>query len=311
MAQIKSGSNGDQIANAIPHLKGLSQNTPTLPPWSNNTTAPTPANDSEISKAIDALVAAEANILRDLKAYATAIQSEAGVASPKSLENQKACRIFVANLPKNHSKEGLRNLFHQALSQVRPGYPVQDVVKEIYLNNTKRLAFVEFTTTEECQAAVRLDGLVYNDKVLRLRKPENTNNLFYNPYGIQKTFPLDMDQLDCVSTQDAGGNKLYCSGFPPHFTEVDIKKLLSLFGKLQYLYAVKVSNRTQILQNNVNKDTVDSQIEEKCGEGPLSCFFKYAKSVLVSDALVSLNKFKFPTCSAKLTARWVMVLPSV
>jgi len=114
-----------------------------------------------------------------------------------------------------------------------PGLPVVSVT--IYRD--KAYAFIELRSSEEANIGMSFDGITLHGKTLRVRRPKD-----YQPPSVQDV--LDSTSMvgnnSSVSTNVADSpHKIFIGGLPPHLTDHDVKKLLSMFGQLKSFNLVR------------------------------------------------------------------------
>ena len=137
--------------------------------------------------------------------------------------------------------------FSRALAAVEgavadaPGEPVLNV----YLNQEKKFAFIEFRSVEECSNALALDGVLMESAPLRVRRPNDYNAGAAVGLGPSQPSPeLNLAAVGLVA--NAGGaavgsrqpavppedlpNRLFIGGLPYFLNETMVKELVEAFG---------------------------------------------------------------------------------
>lgn len=112
-------------------------------------------------------------------------------------------------------KEFLFEKLKQAGAVMDPGNPIINSSK----NTEKKFVFFEFRSVEETSAAIQLDGIRYDDVVLRIRRPpEFDKNPEIKP---RRPVPIvDTVAMGIISTQvNDGPGKLFIGGLPKEYTE--------------------------------------------------------------------------------------------
>ena len=122
-----------------------------------------------------------------------------------------------------------------------PGEPVLNV----YLNQEKKFAFIEFRSVEECSNALALDGVLMESAPLRVRRPNDYNAGAAVGLGPSQPSPeLNLAAVGLVA--NAGGaavgsrqpavppedlpNRLFIGGLPYFLNETMVKELVEAFG---------------------------------------------------------------------------------
>ena len=132
-------------------------------------------------------------------------------------------------------KEFLYEKLKQAGGILDPGNPIINSSK----NTEKKFVFFEFRSVEETSAAIQLDGIRFDDIVLRIRRPpEFDKNPEIKP---RRQVPIiDTVAMGIISTQvNDGPGKLFIGGLPKEYTEDQVKNLLQRYGRLKSFHLVK------------------------------------------------------------------------
>ena len=168
--------------------------------------------------------------------------------APVSLQaTRHARRVYVGGLPDVTSDVAVGAFFSRALAAVEgavadaPGEPVLNV----YLNQEKKFAFIEFRSVEECSNALALDGVLMESAPLRVRRPNDYNAGAAVGLGPSQPSPeLNLAAVGLVA--NAGGaavgsrqpavppedlpNRLFIGGLPYFLNETMVKELVEAFG---------------------------------------------------------------------------------
>ena len=126
-----------------------------------------------------------------------------------------------------------------------PGDPVLNV----YMNQEKKFAFVEFRTVEECSNAMGLDGVMMEGVGLRVRRPNDYNQAVAATLGPTGPSPaLNLAAIGITPGQGGSsgggggggggnnvppedqGNRLFIGGLPYFLTEPMVRELVEAFG---------------------------------------------------------------------------------
>ena len=170
--------------------------------------------------------------------------------APVSLQaTRHARRVYVGGLPDVTSDVAVGAFFSRALVAVEgavadaPGEPVLNV----YLNQEKKFAFIEFRSVEECSNALALDGVLMESAPLRVRRPNDYNAGAAAGLGPSQPSPtLNLAAVGLVANANAGGaaggsrqpavppedlpNRLFIGGLPYFLNEAMVKELVEAFG---------------------------------------------------------------------------------
>ncbi|KAG5192541.1 hypothetical protein JKP88DRAFT_173288, partial [Tribonema minus] len=192
-------------------------------------------------------IAAQAFLQQTLPAAAAAAAVPlpmGGGAAPTMQQTRHARRLYVGNIPRVPEQE-VQRFFNEVLTRALGGRQESDPVVSVYLNQDRGFAFVELRSVALTTAAIQLDGLMYGDISLKIRRPSD-----YNPSAVPSEFTnevvhLNLSALGIVSnTVPDSPNKVFIGGLPYHLTEEQVKELLSAFGALKALHLVKDAGAT-------------------------------------------------------------------
>ncbi|GBG62104.1 hypothetical protein CBR_g28575 [Chara braunii] len=155
-----------------------------------------------------------------------------------------ARRVYVGGLPPLANEQSVATFFSTAMAAVGgntagPG----DAVVNVYINQEKKFAFVEFRTVEEASNAMALDGINYEGVSVRVRRPSDYNPSMAATLGPSQPSPL-LNLANVGLTPGAQGgadgpDRIFIGGLPYYLTETQIKELLSAFGPLRAFDLVK------------------------------------------------------------------------
>ena len=147
---------------------------------------------------------------------------------------QQAMRLYVGNLPATTSEE-LSEFFNKIMIHyggiIEAGSPIVNVT---ILNNT--YAFIEFRSVEETDTALTLNGIVFNNRVLEIRRPAN-----YYSYNLDTLIKvqaprINLDKVGLISNHvEDGMGKVFIGGIPLSMTEDQIREIVTCYGKLKSL----------------------------------------------------------------------------
>lgn len=150
--------------------------------------------------------------------------------------SRQARRLYIGNIPFGVTEQQVQEFFNnqlkgQGLAQAE-GNPVIDV----QTNLEKNFAFLEFRSVDECTQAMALDGIMFHNQCLKIRRPRD-----YVPLpGIQEQPSVVVPGVVSTRVQDSP-NKIFVGGLPNFFNEDQVKELLLSFGPLRAFNLVKDS----------------------------------------------------------------------
>ncbi|CAN0102742.1 unnamed protein product [Hapterophycus canaliculatus] len=155
-----------------------------------------------------------------------------------SQQTRHARRLYIGGCPKT-SEEEMMGFFNDAINRALE-YPVDGgPVASVYVSQEKAFAFLELKTMELATAVLELDGIMYKDTQLKMRRPSDYNpQLVPAPSGpIPK---LNLSVLGIISsTVPDSDNKVFIGGLPYNLTEDQVRELLSAFGPLKSFHLVR------------------------------------------------------------------------
>eukprot|EP00736_Rhodelphis_marinus_P014440 Rmarinus@m.6425 len=195
-------------------------------------------------------------------------------------------RVYVGNIPFGVTEVELSILFNNAMYHADCA-TTRDSVTSVYLNVSRRFAFIEFRTAQQATNCLCLDGLSLQGTVLQIRRPSG-----YNPLtactvvgNTEKIAPtVNPAALGVVSTVvSPGPNKIYLGELPSDVTEDQVKELVSSFGEIRAFFLPRTENG---LKNFCFFEYRDSSITQYaiCGLDGLSLCGKRLVCKLAADS---------------------------
>lgn len=191
-----------------------------------------------------------------------------------------ARRIYMGSLPPGATEDDIAGFLSSALTAIGgttagPG----NCVLNVYLNHEKRFAFVELRTVEETSNAMALDGVVFEEHSVRIRRPADYRvaeaaalgpslpnpNLNLAAVGLDKR---EIQQQQALAAQQAvnmmqapgggisavgpggaaptadptphaGGERIFVGGLPYYLNEEQCRELLGSFGTIHSFDLIK------------------------------------------------------------------------
>jgi splicing factor U2AF 65 kDa subunit len=178
-----------------------------------------------------------------------------------------ARRLYVGNLPVNSTDVAVGDFFNRALAYSKGVIGEGNPVISVYLNLEKRFAFIELRSLPETAAALAMDGVLFSNMSLRMRRPNDYNEAACPPS--QPPAGFDPSLLGIVSTQVGDGpNKVFIGGIPYSLTEDEVKVILQTHGRLAAFNLIK---------------------DASTGTSKGFAFFEYADPSVVDEACKNLN----------------------
>ncbi|KAK3285005.1 hypothetical protein CYMTET_7370 [Cymbomonas tetramitiformis] len=169
-----------------------------------------------------------------------------------------ARRVYVGGLPPLANEQSIAKFFSQALAAVGgTSGGTGDAVVNVYINQEKKFAFVEFRTVEETSNAMALDGIMFEGVSVRVRRPNDYNPAMASTLGPSTPNPsLNLQAIGLgiapgmagmpggmpgmvPQPQADGPDRIFVGGLPYYLNEEQIRELLAQFGELQAFDLVK------------------------------------------------------------------------
>ena len=118
---------------------------------------------------------------------------------------------------------------------------IPDPILNVYINQERRFAFIEFKTMEMASAVLAFDGInILGMGKVKIKRPND-----YNPTIVPELNPnalpsFDTSQLGIVSTTVPDGpDKIFIGGLHYHLTDDQVLELLEAFGPVKAFNLVK------------------------------------------------------------------------
>lgn len=151
-----------------------------------------------------------------------------GLSSNTNLARQSR-RLYLGSITAMADEDNIALFFNSQMRErglaTGPGQPVLAV----QVNREKNYAFVEFRSAEDATAGMQLDGTVFLDGPLRVRRPHD----YAGPEAMSGFATL------LPSTMPDSINKIFIGNLPLHLTEDQIVELLKSFGDLKAFNLVR------------------------------------------------------------------------
>lgn len=153
-----------------------------------------------------------------------------GVGNNPNLQRQSR-RLYIGSITPEINDQNLTDLFNTKMAEMKvgtggPGNPVLAV----QCNYEKSYAFVEFRSAEDATAAMGLDGIMFINGPLKIRRPKDY--LGGEATGIQVPGVVSTNVPDSI-------NKIFVGGLPSYLNEEQVQELLKSFGELRAFHLVR------------------------------------------------------------------------
>lgn len=177
--------------------------------------------------------------------------------------------LYVTNLPSNISIDEIKGLLNTAMisieAHVESGLPI---VKAIPVENNPNFTLLEFRCEEECQNALKLNGMQFLDKQIKLGKPIYTDEIKKDEakemFPTLSSFEKDLNYKNFITNSSSNNSgsiysninairassnfsnlntpatsKLLASNIPLNFNEENIKEFFKMFGTIKSIELYK------------------------------------------------------------------------
>ncbi|PVG03317.1 hypothetical protein CPB86DRAFT_772205 [Serendipita vermifera] len=138
-------------------------------------------------------------------------------------------RLYLGSITPMADEDNIALFFNSQMRERGLASGSGQPVLAVQVNREKNYAFVEFRSAEDATAGMQLDGTVFLDGPLRVRRPHD----YAGPEAMSGFATL------LPSTMPDSVNKIFIGNLPLHLTEDQIVELLKSFGDLKAFNLVK------------------------------------------------------------------------
>eukprot|EP00904_Undaria_pinnatifida_P003298 jgi/Undpi1/1296/HiC_scaffold_11.g04688.m1 len=153
-------------------------------------------------------------------------------------QTRHARRLYIGGCPKT-TEEEMSNFFNEMINRALV-VPIEGgAVASVYVSQEKAFAFLELKTMELATSVLELDGIVFKETQLKMRRPSDFNPSLV-PASMGPIPKLNLSALGIISsTVPDSDNKVFIGGLPYNLTEDQVRELLSAFGALKSFHLVR------------------------------------------------------------------------
>eukprot|EP01042_Synura_sphagnicola_P001373 gene1373-1563_t len=163
------------------------------------------------------------------------LQATMIAASPQ--QNRQARRLYVGNITPAAHENQIAQFFNIHLANTGKCFHIPPV-SNVQIHIEKAFAFVEFVRVEDATLCMALDGIIFENQKVKIRRPKD-----YIPIP---GLPSDPDQIvhDLVipgvvsTTVKDTPFKVYLGNIPTNLTDAQVQTLVSAFGQLRSFHLV-------------------------------------------------------------------------
>jgi RNA recognition motif. (a.k.a. RRM, RBD, or RNP domain) len=138
-------------------------------------------------------------------------------------------RLYLGSITNLADEDSIALFFNAKMREMGLSQGPGNPVLAVQVNREKNYAFVEFRSAEDATAGMQLDGTVFLDGPLRVRRPHD--------YAGPETLTSYNTMLP--STVPDSENKIFVGGLPPYLNEDQVVELLKSFGELKSFNLVR------------------------------------------------------------------------
>ncbi|KAK4467253.1 hypothetical protein MN116_009044 [Schistosoma mekongi] len=174
---------------------------------------------------------------------------------------RQARRLYVGNIPFTATEENMMEFFNK---QMRAQGLIQaegNPIIAVQINMEKNFAFLEFRSVDETTQGLALDGVLFQNQALKLRRPRD-----YAPLpGVSEQPSVIVPGVVSTVVQDSP-HKIFVGGLPNYLNEDQVKELLLSFGPLKGFNLVK-DGSTGLSKGYAFCEYVDSNVTDHACAG--------------------------------------------
>ncbi|KDR65723.1 hypothetical protein GALMADRAFT_232885 [Galerina marginata CBS 339.88] len=184
-----------------------------------------------------------------------------GIGSNPNLSRQSR-RLYIGSITPDVNEQNLADFFNSKMieNSIGTGAPGNPVLA-VQCNYEKNYAFVEFRSAEDATAAMALDGIIFINGPLKIRRPKDYGGIDMSSPGVHVPGVVSTNVPDSI-------NKVFVGGLPTYLNEENVMELLKSFGDLRAFNLVR---------------------ENGTGASKGFAFFEYADPGVTDVAIQSLN----------------------
>ncbi|KAJ2556363.1 hypothetical protein EV175_002062 [Coemansia sp. RSA 1933] len=155
-----------------------------------------------------------------------------------STASRQARRLYVGNIPIGIDEDSIASFFNDMMVRYKIATHDELPVQNIQINVEKNYAFVELRDANQATMGMGLDGLMFHNQKLKIRRPKD----YIPPAGQDEPKPPTFALPGVVSNMVPDTpNKVYVGGLPTYLGEDQVIELLKAFGELRAFNLVRES----------------------------------------------------------------------
>eukprot|EP00298_Acanthocystis_sp_HF-20_P005703 c15783_g1_i1.p1 GENE.c15783_g1_i1~~c15783_g1_i1.p1 ORF type:complete len:628 (-),score=263.34 c15783_g1_i1:541-2328(-) len=196
---------------------------------------------------------------------------------------KQARKLYVGGILPTMIEQDIVTFFNETIVKLHPEKYEEGPVIAASINHDKSYAFIDFKTPEDATSAMSLDGVIFQNQTLKIRRPKD-----YQPIG-------GSDETQTISAPETiptmvpeSPHKIFIGSIPPFLNDEQVKELLTAFGPLCAFHLVKDSS-TGLSKGYAFALYKDTSITDKACEG-LSAITIGGKTLVVKRANVKVEQ---------------------
>ncbi|KAJ1799697.1 hypothetical protein LPJ59_001650 [Coemansia sp. RSA 2399] len=155
-----------------------------------------------------------------------------------STASKQARRLYVGNIPIGIDEDSIASFFNDMMVRYNIATKDELPVQNIQINVEKNYAFVELRDADQATMGMGLDGLMFRNQKLKIRRPKD----YIPPVGQDEPKPPTFALPGVLSNMVPDSpNKVYVGGLPTYLGEDQVIELLKAFGELKAFNLVRES----------------------------------------------------------------------
>ncbi|KAJ1766775.1 hypothetical protein IW140_001425 [Coemansia sp. RSA 1813] len=155
-----------------------------------------------------------------------------------STASRQARRLYVGNIPIGIDEDSIASFFNDLMVRLNIATNDELPVQNIQINIDKNYAFVELRDANQATMGMGLDGVMFQNQKLKIRRPKD----YIPPPGQDEPKPPTFALPGVLSNMVPDSpNKVYVGGLPTYLSEDQVIELLRAFGELKAFNLVRDS----------------------------------------------------------------------
>eukprot|EP00879_Flechtneria_rotunda_P003115 GHRR01003336.1.p1 GENE.GHRR01003336.1~~GHRR01003336.1.p1 ORF type:complete len:663 (+),score=233.19 GHRR01003336.1:96-2084(+) len=181
--------------------------------------------------------------LQHLRDWMRQLQSLHETTNLEAVQNSR--RLFIGGLPDDTTQEELTQFFMDVITRTGASVGEGNPIVFLRIQHGKNFAFVELRSAEEATNVMALDGIMFRDVSLKIKRPTKYDmNVAMLVGPVQADPTMDYSQVVIQKPQtgilyegryERNWNTLYVGGLPMDWPEQQVIDLLQNYGTLKYM----------------------------------------------------------------------------